>query len=557
MNIVVKLNTKENTIFTLENYGVSDMSTPDTIKSLIKNSDFITHYYMEKKICKINNINEFIDYLFLVFINSYENCVEYILDPYKKEFEKFLSFATSRMVLYSKSCIINYIRNHYKEIFSYEDEYIEHGLHELTLKFFIEYNKGIINSGIMDYLIENKPIFVFDNLDKLYSIIKKYDNEYLKKLFTSETCFQELSKYRFNDVCNFSVYLYKNNSKELVKDIEDKIYTYCMQQLSNIERKHVYNVQLILNEAQKTLVKIKSKYAPVLASKLDNITNKASDYLREHGQVHEYELSSKPYYDWMKKLDDKNVDTFSKYMTISHDISSKTELWESRLQKDAENYKPSIVDLVSTSVSTNDYFSYGKIKTVDLKINYYMMSLYYWVDQQRSQEFIHTMISVIESIYSEIGFHYNEEDIVKDVIQLKAALIDALDKNENNYLSHMTAFFTISFLEKILRNIYCQLKDDGFFLTSSTTLGSMLGKNDNVDSKMEKIIGTDHIKWIRYYFLSDGDSIGENLRNRIAHFKDIRIGDIQTPQLIKIVWLVVSTINSILINIMNNDIDND
>ena len=62
---------------------------------------------------------------------------------------------------------------------------------------------------------------------------------------------------------------------------------------------------------------------------------------------------------------------------------------------------------------------------------------------------------------------------------------------------------------------------------------------------MSKLIGNETINWLKYYLIGD-EEVGENYRNRIAHFT--KINDISQIDLLKILYLFVVTVNSIFIN---------
>ncbi len=55
--------------------------------------------------------------------------------------------------------------------------------------------------------------------------------------------------------------------------------------------------------------------------------------------------------------------------------------------------------------------------------------------------------------------------------------------------------------------------------------------------------------------MKDDDNIGLDYRNRMAHLRDINPSKMSLFEFLKVVWIIISTLNSILVNIINNDYD--
>ena len=110
------------------------------------------------------------------------------------------------------------------------------------------------------------------------------------------------------------------------------------------------------------------------------------------------------------------------------------------------------------------------------------------------------------------------------------------------YYSYNTVFFISTLLEKLLRELHCKLHEDGFFQNDNITLGGLFKSIE-----LEEILGKDTLRWLNYYFLKEEKGIGIDYRNRIGHYKNVKIGDVKEIDVIKILWLYVMTINSLVI----------
>ncbi|MEH7086464.1 hypothetical protein V7139_27615, partial [Neobacillus drentensis] len=239
-------------------------------------------------------------------------------------------------------------------------------------------------------------------------------------------------------------------------------------QLMN-EEQHIYYLQRILHRANKTLYLLKSQHSKKVEGYLREIEIKVNKYLLENGQEFQYEVTTEVYDKLMDELDEKGVDHFTKYMTITHWFDTNN-LWYSRLEKSAKSYKPSLIDFVGNSINTNEYFSYGKLNSIDILITSNSMALFYWIrNENRVNEFRNSLNMVINWIFEILDYDTNYDGLENDI----EALIDILyDKNPEAKSSfyHINAMFVISFLEKVLRLIYICINKDAFFEKSKITL---------------------------------------------------------------------------------------
>lgn len=346
---------------------------------------------------------------------------------------------------------------------------------------------------------------------------------------------------------------------ELAQDLGNKIYSYLSIQLES-SGQNICIIQNMFQNANRTLYLIKSEYAKEMQDIIRKINDGVNEYLKKYGQksrdklsLDEYNKVISEYSKLMAKLDEKKIDNFTKFMIISHWKDNDTGLWVSRLEKKSGEYKSSIIDFVSTSTSTNNYFTYGKLRSTDIMVTTSSLSLLYWFeDECRINDFRTSFKAVIDSIFEVLEYDTKYEGVESDIDAFITILSDKSQKYGEAVFNHIKAMFIISFLEKILRLIYICINEDAFYKKSLITLGITLGKSQNSDNILENIIGYHHFKWIRYYFMTDEKDVGRDYRNRIAHLRDIRVGEITFQELIKIAWLVISTINSIFVNLVND-----
>jgi hypothetical protein len=81
----------------------------------------------------------------------------------------------------------------------------------------------------------------------------------------------------------------------------------------------------------------------------------------------------------------------------------------------------------------------------------------------------------------------------------------------------------------------------------------MFGVNDNLNPLMLRLLGEHQLRWTRYYLLKDDDIVGLEYRNRIAHLRDINPNDFSINDYLSIVWIILSTINTVFVNLINDE----
>lgn len=550
MNFISSLYDEKKVLITLEKYDISDLSTPHTIRTIIDNFEEMKSYYEKKSFGCIDDINDYIDVLFLKFVTLYNEDSDYLLEPYKGQLKQVIKYSASKLNQVNNSSLVKFIASSYKDIFRYNNKYFKSGVKDLTIQLIIKFYNVLKNSGILEYMIREMPIFVYDKFSALSNILKDNNGELMRCLLLDDDNFEKLCAYRFENICETVERLYQSNFRDIACELGDKIYRYIENQF-NSGTQHVYYLQTIIHRANKTLYFIRSEHSRQIENYLRRINEEAEKFLLENGQEFHFELSTASYDNLMEELDKMGSDYFTKYMTITHRQNAHN-LWCSILEEEAKRYEPSLVDLVRTPFNSNQYFTYGKFRAMDLLITSHSMSLFYWFrNPNRVNEFRDSLKMVIDSIFEVLSYDTKYDDLDKDIDALIAILCDNRDTGKAVFY-HMKAMFVITFLEKVLRLIYICIEENAFFERSRITLGTILGTSSNNVGVLDNIIGEHHHRWTRYYFLHEDRDVGLNYRNRLAHSIDISVGEITLPVFMKIVWLTLSTINSIFVNLINN-----
>ncbi|MGG3006855.1 hypothetical protein, partial [Geobacillus stearothermophilus] len=97
MNFISSLYDEKKVLITLEKYDISDLSTPHTIRTIIDNFEEMKSYYEKKSFGCIDDINDYIDVLFLKFVTLYNEDSDYLLEPYKGQLKQVIKYSASKL----------------------------------------------------------------------------------------------------------------------------------------------------------------------------------------------------------------------------------------------------------------------------------------------------------------------------------------------------------------------------------------------------------------------------------------------------------------------------
>ncbi len=109
MNFISSLYDEKKVLITLEKYDISDLSTPHTIRTIIDNFEEMKSYYEKKSFGCIDDINDYIDVLFLKFVTLYNEDSDYLLEPYKGQLKQVIKYSASKLNQVNNSSLVKFI----------------------------------------------------------------------------------------------------------------------------------------------------------------------------------------------------------------------------------------------------------------------------------------------------------------------------------------------------------------------------------------------------------------------------------------------------------------
>ena len=561
MNIIEKLNT-ENLQYRY-NFGQDEISNCDIV-NVIKDIKIIEKFYNSIEY-KINNIDDYINFLFIEFFSDISRYISQVKSSYITDIEKVEEIIIKIKEKYSLVDEKRYINKNYKKILEYntneenksEESFIDiHIRFQLRKKTIIKIAKYFQNNNeIIKYLLNNEVILFFDNID----LFEKRNKYFINKL-ADESIIKKLLNYRY-------IQLLEYLSKESILFKENPNYTIIIDNLINninTENKHVYQKEKECEYLLNFLKNIKE----IKARKVEKIYNKLLNELRKELERtgHEYKQSidlEKVIKEYKKILKDlKNYDflkliypnTISKngrkYMGIENVDKIESGLTSIFLDEDIyyTHIRKMYVEQIIIPLFNNFFFDYA-IKSIGYR---------------RLEKLI---INLINEIFSTMFIEYDVEEIKNDVkgimFSIKNCYKKYKSKAETNYMYYINSVYVISYIEKLIRKIYVAVYEEKIYINDrKITLGSIFHESD--DKKLNCLIGENLFKWIKYFLFnirtqekSFDNDIGYAYRNRMCHYNDITAtSDLSNTIYYRAIYLFINLIIALHFNIYDYPSEN-
>ncbi|PNK24685.1 hypothetical protein CBR59_24405 [Bacillus thuringiensis] len=546
MNIIEYLREETNDFVTIEEYELTDLATSYNIRFLVDNRQLIYDYFDTHKLISLDNEEQYYDFLYLDYILKLEEYINDIPEDFGKPLKELIQYLNEDKEIITNGSIIKCLQSNYEQIFTLANRLSDRGSMKATLELMIKFYSGLKDSGIFQYLIREHTYFAFDNFEKLFDILKKNNQELLKLLMVDNL--HKISWIRTINICDVVKILYKRKFADIAKEIGRKVFENIVERYKHMEDE--YSLQRDLKVVYDTLYLLRMNEVKELTLIIREIDEKVNKRIMETGQTFKYEFTTEPYRKWMEK--NRKAVPFARYLTISHEMSEEN-LWVSFLIKSSISFKGSILHDIASTSSTNDYFTLSRKSQFDIFIDLHSSKLLYWFSKDElAEEFNNSLKVVISSIFEILNHDIEFENLDNNIDDLINILREVVKNNEHGITLFNKLMYVISFLEKILRLVYVSI-DSTVFFEKNITLGAIFGNGNNLNQVMLKVLGEHHLRWTRYYLLKDDNEVGLEYRNRIAHLRDINPSDFIMFEFLKVVWIVFSTINTILINLINNE----
>ena len=554
MNILEKLNEKDIKL-DIRYYGVEDFSTGIKVKKLLDGKEIILEHYNNKN---IDNINDYIDYVFLNFIMNFEEVMPYIKEEKKEEFLEFFKKCQLVYKEYKLKDVINYIKLNYITIYSFEDDkrkslYLAHDLKDYTSDFIaLHFNSFTID--IIDYIINKATYDIIDSFDKWKKYFLKYPNE-ISKLF-SESNINKVLYMRFDEIADIVDNL-NNNDKflKIIPNIVDIIFEIIKKRYFNPVGEHaIWQSYYMLNDSLLFFKKIKSTHVYELEKELEKQEVIFNENLERIGNVQTIEYDSKPFVDFFENKSHP-WEVRIVYLTHSKDKEGKLV---SFLENAAKSNEKGLADeLGRKNPGTDDYFTNWRLRNLSLymfEIKARFFSLF--KTPSNISEYMSDIYGELKYICENIDTSIESEGIDEDIEMLSQFLADLFinlpkDKSlkvtiKNNIFG--CSVFICGLIEKVLRIIYKHsIMNISYISDSNITLGNLLSERENNFNIILDILGIEQTRCLRYYLHKTEDNynaVGKNVRNDLAHLNGRTIKQLNYDLVLELLAYLTSILNS-------------
>lgn len=283
-------------------------------------------------------------------------------------------------------------------------------------------------------------------------------------------------------------------------------------------------------------------------------------FKRKHGLHFSYSINSSEIENKFGKIDPK-YEIIELTHTYDKTKNCAVSVFDQIMNQNDDHAK--LIDFVRSNERNNNYFTNSRLSAMkqSLSVNLIFFNQYL-VKLERQQIFFNILNSAIFNICKKLNIK-EEIGLQNDLRIIETAtynLHQIGSESKNEILIQMLCYTLItygcSFIEKLLREIYiAENRDESNIDLHSLTLGDLLNTNNN--SFITKLLGYAQTRCLRFYLHMDENEVGENIRNKFAHLKDVTPKD-YTPQIaMQVLWFVLSVINSLTIFYLNKESSTD
>lgn len=550
MNIVELLKAKENTV-TLLYYGKNDMASGFQVKTLVDNFDDINNYYNTKTL-KIDNLDDYIDYIFIDTFSQLKEILPMVRDDLKKKVSTAINDIIAVKERYKKRDINKYIKNNYEIILSREKlkqyelrayEIIEYSLNYIKSNF--QYFKE--NYELYKYIVENYAYKIFYNFNDYRDIFMKYP-ELNDVLFSKQIIEGQMST-KIKDLKDALKMIKKNNVK-LFKDSIGIVYNMVKKRSFNTD---IEKVMYTYDDIKETMRLFEALGENALYDEFNEELKKQdiilNDYIVKNGYHSKFEISIN---DLVKVFEDEKLSWEIKSLMITH--TRRNNKMCSRIQSAIENKVQSqLIDKIgSTNIDVNDYFTYSVQNHLSITmILGKLMINYILSDDYRFKELINYMFAGIANYIEQnnIDIPNIDDDFNMLNYALKNLLIENQKEERDNlvceYWNYNVLHLSIGIIEKVLREIcYKFIIVNKYIPYKNLTIDNILSLPET-----ENFMGQANIRAFRYY-LTSYNTVGKNLRNDICHYNN-NIKEICTYEnVLEVIYILLTISNELLLKII-------
>ena len=529
-------------------FDADDLSMGWLVQYIIENQDIFSNLCSKYPLCELNDISDYYLYLLYVKLSTLRNILPHLIhDDHKTIIEGLIVSVESELLKITEGQIIKFINQHYREIYDNSiNDHVLHEMQEITAEYIGKYSCSGVDVSVLQLLCEKHGFLVIDQFDSFEKAIEK--NTVLFEMLYPSGHLSEIDNYRYSKTLDIWAHLFNKSKSNLKKLISDRVLVLNEEVHSLAEKASADNAVQMEATVQEFVAFLRAINSPK-ANEFDSVEKDlheiAIQAVEKNGQQMSYEL---PIGEIMEKW--KATKSWElRLLLLTHDIITvnNTTVFKSRLS--VETGKKHLWDYVRGNKKTEDYFTMSHQSMLEIQklINagmvYYLMQ-----DSTLFNEYCSTLASAVS--FLEEKMCASGENLQKDV-EFLLCMMNLLAENKGGnekvvqIICYGSSMYICTFIEKILRIMYKFLTKDDFYVPlEKATLGNLLNSKNKY---MEKVLGKNHLKNLSYYLIQIGpDRIGQNYRNKLAHWSNMSPDDMKPLFVDELLWLLTDVINTMI-----------
>ena len=525
-------------------YGPNDLATGWEIRGIVDNQDLFSELYSQYPLKTLNTLDDYILFLYSRKFSVMSDILPLLLqDDHKRIISKLVDDALAAVESVSNGNLIRYINNHVEMIFEAENSNPD--IRYSTLEIIASFANGV-SEEVYRYLCDKYGYLLIDRFDSFEKVFEKYPHLF-SGLFPTGSL-DEIEGFRFETILNIFAHVLNKGSSNLKETVERILPTLCSEAKKLADEKEyraVMSNERTIAKLYSFLKTIRHPEANEFYALHKKVSKQLEDGLEENGQLFSYEIPVSAIIDRYKRQEKWEI----RLLSITHDgeRTEKSFLLKSRLSKD-EKIKSSLIDLVSTNIPTDDFYTMSRQQMLSLISSIGEGTLWGITrDEKLFSDYLSMLLSAI-SFISE-ALKCEDEKLKDDLIVLGNMLnlvVSNYDKGEDVLIPfcYSACMFLCALSEKLLRVTYIAMIDGKKYIPiDKVTLGQLLNKDN---SELTSIFGEIHINNLAFFLSQVGEKrIGYDYRNSLAHWKDIEPKDVRPQLVLRLLYLFTDILNTV------------
>ena len=523
-----------------------------SLKIDFENAKCYLEYYANKP-NKIECLDDFIDYLFLWKQSLYINALPYIKDDKKEGFEQTYKRFENLFANYKLKDVISFVNNHYAQICANQ-------VIALVSFLFIRNKQKGINKRVFIEYAQKQPFIWYRNLK--YHIRYLSENKDIVEILFSKANFDKYVHGMYNLIFECLSILAKYPIFiSVVEQNMQRIIDFMDSMEKEIKQENIFQYYFIFKDFGEYLHKAKHPKANDKIVKLKQYDMLLQKEIADNGHHFSFEIRGEDIEAHIGKVEPQY-----EVLQLTHIFDKERDgvipVFENVMR--SQDGQSLLVDTFRNNLPHNDYFTASKIERLQQAISLYIMVFNHYISKIGRQKFVFAYIkSIIDSICNKLGIDYLESGLSNDIEIIEAAFYNSFEivskkqVQEKQIILQLLCYSLISyictFIEKLLREIFIKENQEQMFIdVSSLTLGDLLNIKNEV---LIKILGYEQVRCLRYFLHMDNNEVGENIRNKFAHFNGVTPKDFQPNIVLKVLWLLLGIINSLTLHYLTSEND--